>query len=541
MRRIHIHDSRRIGGLSIIFFIDINLSRDPKALPGLIRSAIGTSRPGWVQIEVPNSDSSSSSSNAKKRWSNYLMPLVVVLVVTAEILLLGQLDMAKNGALLADSFYKFASSGGDEVVLDLPGLDRSSVSGSCEEWLEREDSVKYSRDFEKEPVLVHGAEEEWKSCAVSCKFGYSPDKRPDAVFGLLKQPPTANVIRSMESSLYYNENNIGVARRRGYNIVMTTSLSSDVPVGYFSWAEYDIMAPLQPKTEKALAAAFISNCNANNFRLQALEALEKAGIRIDSYGGCHRNRDGRVDKVETLKRYKFSLAFENSNEEDYVTEKFFQSLVAGSVPVVVGAPNIQDFAPCPSSILHIRELHDAESVAKTMKYLAENPDAYNQSLRWKFEGPSDAFKALVDMAAVHSSCRLCIHLATKIHEKEEQSPAFMKRPCKCTRGLETVYHVYARERGRFEMESIFLKSSNLTLEAMQAAVLLKYNSLRHVPIWKTERPESIRGRDELKIYRIYPVGKTQREALYTFRFNGDDEFRNYIERNPCSKFEVIFV
>lgn len=36
-----------------------------------------------------------------------------------------------------------------------------------------------------------------------------------------------------------------------------------------------------------------------------------------------------MDKVETLKRYKFSFAFENSNEEDYVTEKFFQSLVAG--------------------------------------------------------------------------------------------------------------------------------------------------------------------------------------------------------------------
>jgi Glycosyltransferase family 10 (fucosyltransferase) C-term len=38
-----------------------------------------------------------------------------------------------------------------------------------------------------------------------------------------------------------------------------------------------------------------------------------------------------VDKLETLKRYKFSLAFENSNEEDYVTEKFFQSLVAGII------------------------------------------------------------------------------------------------------------------------------------------------------------------------------------------------------------------
>jgi glycoprotein 3-alpha-L-fucosyltransferase len=65
-----------------------------------------------------------------------------------------------------------------------------------------------------------------------------------------------------------------------------------------------------------------------------------------------------VDKVEALQEYKFSLAFENSNVEDYVTEKFFQSLVAGAVPVVVGAPNIQDFAPGPNTVLHIKTLDD---------------------------------------------------------------------------------------------------------------------------------------------------------------------------------------
>ena len=83
-----------------------------------------------------------------------------------------------------------------------------------------------------------------------------------------------------------------------------------------------------------------------------------------------------MDKIQALKCYKFSLAFENSNEEDFVTEKFFQSLVAGSVPVVIGALNIQDFAPSPSSILHIKELKDVKPVAKTMKYLAEHPKAY---------------------------------------------------------------------------------------------------------------------------------------------------------------------
>ena len=104
----------------------------------------------------------------------------------------------------------------------------------------------------------------------------------------------------MESTQYCSENNIDQARRRGYDIIMTTSLSSDVPVGYFSWAENDIMAPVQPKTESAIAAAFISNCGARNFRLQAVEGLERANIKIDSYGDCHRNRDGRGVHVKYI-------------------------------------------------------------------------------------------------------------------------------------------------------------------------------------------------------------------------------------------------
>ncbi|XP_010263546.1 PREDICTED: glycoprotein 3-alpha-L-fucosyltransferase A-like [Nelumbo nucifera] len=505
-------------------------------------SRTGTTQEGVVVGGV-------SSTNNRKRWSN-LMPIVVVLVVVAEISFLGRLDMAKNAAMVntwTNSFYSASTreepvKHQDETTMGVLDLDNNRGKESCEDWLEREDAVSYSRDFDKDPILVSGAEKEWNSCSVGCKFGYQfgSDKKPDAAFGLVQDGAIASILRSMESSHYYSENNIAQARRRGYSVVMTTSLSSDVPVGYFSWAEYEIMAPLQPKTENALAAAFISNCGARNFRLQALEELEKENIKIDSYGGCHRNRDGRVDKVETLKRYKFSLAFENSNEEDYVTEKFFQSLVAGTVPVVVGAPNIEEFAPSTGSILHIKELSNVPSVAKAMKYLAENPDAYNQSLRWKYDGPSDSFKALVDMAAVHSSCRLCIHLATKIQESEEKNPQFQKRPCKCTRGSETVYHLYVRERGRFKMDSIFLRSNNLTQGALEYAILKKFKSLNHVPIWKQERPESIRG-DELKIYRIYPVGMTQRKALYTFKFKGDSDLRKYVKSNPCAKFEVIFV
>ncbi|CAN1278557.1 Putative fucosyltransferase-like protein [Linum perenne] len=466
----------------------------------------------------------------------------------ATIAFLGRLDMAKNAAAKVDSwadsvFYRPPPALNKDAAAMLPRIDDGVLElESCEEWLEREDSVIYSRDFDKDPILVAGAEKERRACAVGCQFGYDSSRTPDAVFGTLNDPSgIVNVHRSMESAQYYPENDIATARRRGYRIVMTTSLSSDVPVGYFSWAEYDIMAPVEAKTEKALAAAFISNCGARNFRLQVLDRLEKLKIPIDSYGACHRNRDGRVNKVEALKHYKFSLAFENSNEEDYVTEKFFQSLVAGTIPVVVGAPNIQDYSPGQGSILHIKSLEDIDTVAKTMNYLSENATAYNQALRWKVDGPSDSFKALVDMAAVHSSCRLCIHLATMVREKEASSSGFKKRPCRCTRGPEIIHHLYVRERGRFKMESIFLGSGNLTTDALEQAVLKKFKSLKHVPIWKGERPESIRGRDDdYKVYRVYPVGLTQREALYSFKFTNID-FQNHLEANPCAKFEVVFV
>jgi glycoprotein 3-alpha-L-fucosyltransferase len=208
---------------------------------------------------------------------------------------------------------------------------------------------------------------------------------------------------------------------------------------------------------------------------------------------------------------------------------------------VVGAPNIQEFSPAEGAILHIKELDDVASVAKTMKNIASNPDAFNQSLRWKYDGPSDSFKALIDMAAVHSSCRLCIHIATKIHEKEERTPKFTNRPCSCSSKKGTVYHLFVRERGQFKSESFYLRSGQITLGALESAVLAKFRSLNHVPVWKDERPPSIRGGDDLKVYKIYPVGLTQRQALYGFRFRDDSELERYIKDHPCAKLEVIFV
>lgn len=137
-----------------------------------------------------SSSSSSSASTNKKKWSN-LMPLVVILVVITEIAFLGRLDMAKNAAMVQtwtntfhfDSLRGVSSFASQEDGFEATEINtkssttekRTSVKGdsgesgggeNCEVWLEKQDAVSYSRDFQKDPILVSGVEEVWLNCSL---------------------------------------------------------------------------------------------------------------------------------------------------------------------------------------------------------------------------------------------------------------------------------------------------------------------------------------------------------------------------------------
>lgn len=55
-------------------------------------------------------------------------------------------------------------------------------------------------------------------------------------------------------------------------------------------------------------------------------------------------------KYEVLSRYRYSLCFENMSMRGYVTEKLFDCLYAGCVPIYMGAQNIADLIPSDSYI-----------------------------------------------------------------------------------------------------------------------------------------------------------------------------------------------
>ena len=74
--------------------------------------------------------------------------------------------------------------------------------------------------------------------------------------------------------------------------------------------------------------------------------------------------------------YPFYLAFENSDEHDYVSEKVFHALEAGVLPIYNGAPNVDDFVP-PHSVVDLKKFGGSlEKLAKHLHELLDDPERY---------------------------------------------------------------------------------------------------------------------------------------------------------------------
>jgi hypothetical protein len=231
-------------------------------------------------------------------------------------------------------------------------------------------------------------------------------------------PLQKQALFSMENEVYYPNLALNQANMASWDFMGTTHLASDVPLGYGGWYDFNYLESPAPKTATAMAVAVISNCAGHNGRLQYIRKLVAAGVTVHHMGQCDHNHDwsppggeskGRfVDKIDMLRTYKFTLAFENTNFNDYVTEKYFQPLVAGSVPVYMGAANSEIYAPAPHSVIRTDDFPSPEALARYMIYLASNEEAYNALLSWKFTGVSKGFQnAMAATTDLHSQCRLC--------------------------------------------------------------------------------------------------------------------------------------
>lgn len=239
-------------------------------------------------------------------------------------------------------------------------------------------------------------------------------------------PPTKQqpwVLMSMESDVNYPALKNPMVLLQ-FDILMTYRGDADVPCIYPSWHEYGGFMqppPAKPSPSPGALAAYIASNPVADRDAYAAELMRH--IPVDGLGSCLNNAsidgfimgdwtEGGLESVySVLPRYKFYLAFENSITTDYVTERVLHALASGVVPIYRGAPNVRDFMPADDAIIDVSDFGSPRELADYLRQLDADPEAYAKHLRWKQDGYSDRFKALLDLGSIDPQQRMAVKLA----------------------------------------------------------------------------------------------------------------------------------
>ncbi|XP_067939975.1 4-galactosyl-N-acetylglucosaminide 3-alpha-L-fucosyltransferase 9-like [Watersipora subatra] len=202
-----------------------------------------------------------------------------------------------------------------------------------------------------------------------------------------------------------------------FNLTVTFHSSSDVQIPYGKYWSKRTPRPYRNFAigRNKLALWMVSNCVTSSRREVYVRELQKY-LEVDIVGGClglFANSTGKYVPLKNVKQkqYKFYLAFENSDCEEYITEKFWKSLFYGMIPVVRGRrAKYEHFAP-PHSFIHADEFLSAEELAKYLKRVASNPSLFNQYHKWRNQYLADSRLMTINRQWM---CDLCEKVYTSL-------------------------------------------------------------------------------------------------------------------------------
>ncbi|XP_077956476.1 4-galactosyl-N-acetylglucosaminide 3-alpha-L-fucosyltransferase 9-like isoform X1 [Gasterosteus aculeatus] len=191
-----------------------------------------------------------------------------------------------------------------------------------------------------------------------------------------------------------------------FNLTCNYRRDSSIPVPYgylypVTSAEESFKLPAKDK----LVCWIVSNWSPNMKRVQYYNELKKH-VTIHAYGRAFEKPIGNEDFVKMISACKFYLSFENSFHRDYITEKFFNPLTWGSVPVVMGPPRhtYEGHAPA-ESFIHVDDFPSPKELAERLLYLDQNHTEYMRFFNWR-----SAFKVKGALFGREIACKTCIYL-----------------------------------------------------------------------------------------------------------------------------------
>ena len=195
-------------------------------------------------------------------------------------------------------------------------------------------------------------------------------------------------------------------------------------------------------------AVFVADNCAPSRRRVLLESLVARGYRFDATGKCLHNRavdasverqareiltraasEGRtvtarnfnfhlkmLSKAVLVSRYKFYFAFENSDEDHWITEKYATALAVGTVPVYFGSADARAFDPYLAAVVHVGDYARVDDLVTELRSIGGSAHVYAWHMQWRglpVRAWNPTFLRLLRSERRRSLCSLCTVTAAR--------------------------------------------------------------------------------------------------------------------------------
>ncbi|XP_068607847.1 4-galactosyl-N-acetylglucosaminide 3-alpha-L-fucosyltransferase 9-like [Brachionichthys hirsutus] len=190
-----------------------------------------------------------------------------------------------------------------------------------------------------------------------------------------------------------------------FNLTLNYRQDSNIvlPYGLIEAADgkEDFVLPSKSK----LVCWIVSNWNSDHVRVKYYNELHKH-VQIHAYGRAFKAYVSKNDFLSTIASCKFYLSFENSIHKDYISEKFYNPLSMGTVPVVLGPPrqNYENFIQG-DAFIHVDDFSSPKELADHLLLLNNSEEMYLRYFEWK-----RYFKVRMTIFTTEHACVTCDYL-----------------------------------------------------------------------------------------------------------------------------------
>ena len=233
-------------------------------------------------------------------------------------------------------------------------------------------------------------------CEIPCQYSGNPEN-PDAEFFMVmndgdiqnaidtKPSAPIRLIGGHEPAHYYHLMRLNFLK---FHFQGTCFLNRHSDIPWTIMPNMDEVKLKEIQTQAQPKASFVArNCNPMNNRNDYVKAIDEV-IGVASLGDCLHNTDWPqcderpCTKVEALKGYKFHLAFENGYSQGFLTDRLYQAMEAGVIPVWMGTPEVTEAAPV-GSYIDVADFGSPHGVANYLKKVLEDETLYSSYFEWK--------------------------------------------------------------------------------------------------------------------------------------------------------------